>query len=218
MRRHARSPHQNAKNLDGRCGRKYFDRVIFLRALGMKFVIFLKLRFEFIDIMKRILLAFLSSTLISIAISASFSISASAQQITGTNLMATGKTHVISDASSGGGGEDRRREELSLKVVDGTGQATSAKCDLTNDKGNWSTTAPGTVTVLRSAADLTVVCAKDGIAPHTLVVSAGTTQIQPKHFRFQADSDDSDDAITVPYYTATLTLTLTAASTPPPTN
>jgi|ERR1700744_608255 hypothetical protein len=168
----------------------------------------LQSRLKIKDTMKKILLAFLST----------ISLSAFAAQpaITGSNLVATGKTHVISDASSGGGGEDRRREVLSVQVVDGNGLATSAKCTLTNDKGDWSTTAPGTVTVLRSAGDLTVVCSKDGNDTHTLVVSAGTTQIQPKHFRFQADSDDSDDPITVPYYTATVTLNLTAAGTPQP--
>ncbi|OXC75477.1 hypothetical protein [Caballeronia sordidicola] len=119
--------------------------------------------------------------------------------------------HVISDANVGGGGEDRRREELTLQVTDASGQPISAKCALTNDKGDWSTTAPGTVKVLRSAGDLTIACSKDGSNMHTLVVSAGTTQIQPKHFQFQGDSDSDEDAITVPYYNAALPLNLAGA-------
>jgi hypothetical protein len=162
------------------------------------------------DIMKKLLLVLLSTI--------SFSAFAAQSAITGSNLVATGKTHVISDASSGGGGEDRRREVLSVQVVDGKGLATSAKCTLTNDKGDWSTTAPGTVTVLRSEGELTIVCSKDGNDARTLIVSAGTTQIQPKHFRFQADSDDSDDPITVPYYNATITLSLIPPGAPQSSN
>jgi hypothetical protein len=51
-----------------------------------------------------------------------------------------------------------------------------------------------------------------------VVVSPGTTQVQPQHFRFQSDSDSSDDAITVPYYNATITLNLAAAVAPQPSN
>lgn len=151
---------------------------------------------------------------ITLALLSAISISAFAAQPMNsiTNQIDNGKAHLISDAKAGGGGEDRRREELSLEVTDGVGHATSANCTLTNDKGNWTATAPGTVTILRSAGDLTVVCSKDGDAPHTLIVSAGTTQIQPRHFQFQGDSDDSDDAITVPYYTAALTVNLVGAS------
>jgi hypothetical protein len=154
--------------------------------------------------MKTILLALLSA----------ISIPAFAAQPTNgvTNLIDNSKAHVISDGKSAGGGEDRHREELSVQVTDGEGHATSANCTLTNDKGDWSMTAPGTVKVLRSAGDLTIVCSKDGGNVHTLVVSAGTTQIQPKHFLFQGDSDSSDDAITVPYYNAALTLNLAGAS------
>jgi len=135
-----------------------------------------------------------------IAVLSTISISAFAAQpaVNGTDLAGTSKAHLISGAKSGGGGEDRRREILSIQVTDASGPATGAKCTLTNDKGDWSTTAPNTVTVLRSAGDLTIVCAKDGYNAHTMVVSAGTTQIQPQHFLFQADSDDSAEAITVP--------------------
>jgi hypothetical protein len=161
--------------------------------------------------MKKILLALLSTI--------SISAFAAQQAITDTNLVGTGKAHLISDASLGGGGQDRRREILSIQVTDANGPATGAKCTLTNDKGNWSTKAPDTVTVLRSAGDLTIVCSKDGYNAHTVVISAGTAQIQPQHFRFQSDSgDDSDDAITVPCYNSTITLNLAAAAAPQPSN
>jgi hypothetical protein len=161
--------------------------------------------------MKKILFAILST----------ISISAFAGQpaMDGTALVETGKAHMISDASTGGGGEDRRREVLAIQVTDASGPVAGAKCTLTNDKGDWSTTAPDTVKVLRSAGDLTIVCSKEGYNAHTLVVSAGSTQIQPEHFRFQADSDDaSDDPITVPYYNATITMSLTAAVAPQASN
>lgn len=161
-----------------------------------------------IDSMKKILFALLSTI--------SISAFATQQALTGTDLMGSGKAHVISDASSGGsgGGQDRRREDLSIQITDSHGPATGAKCTLANDKGNWSTTAPDTVKVLRSAGDLTIVCSKEGDNPLTMVLSAGTTQVQPPHFRFSSDSDDAEDAVTVPYYNATITLNLTTAVAP----
>jgi hypothetical protein len=148
-----------------------------------------------------------------IALLATISISAFAAKppsITGSDLIENGNARVISDGTSGGGGEDRNREVLSVQVIDAKGLDTSAKCNITNDKGSWSTTAPGSVTVLRSEGDLTIACSKDGENTQTLIVSAGTTQIEPKHFRFQADSDGSDDPVTVPYYNASIRLSLGA--------
>jgi len=78
--------------------------------------------------------------------------------------------------------------------------------------------APSTVSILRSAGDLTIVCSKEGYNASSLIVSPSITQIQPKHFLFQGDSGASDDPITVPYYKATITLTLTAIVIPSPSN
>ena len=158
--------------------------------------------------MKKLLVALLSIV----------SISALAREpfLSSSDLYTTGKTHEISDARAGGGGEDPHRELVALQVTDENGQLTSAKCTLANDKGYWSTTAPDTVKVIRSAGDLTIVCSKDGTDAHTLVISAGTTQVQPKHFHFQGDSDDSDDPVTVPYYNATITMSLATAVAAPP--
>jgi hypothetical protein len=58
-----------------------------------------------IDTMKKILLAVLSM----ISISAFATQSAPAPAVTGTMLVESGKTHIISAASSGGGGEDLRK-------------------------------------------------------------------------------------------------------------
>jgi hypothetical protein len=134
--------------------------------------------------------------------------------VSDSDLSKSGRTHDISDARAGGGGEDKHRELMSVQVTDTSGPATGATCSLTNDKGEWSTTAPGKVEVLRSTADLTIVCSKEGYNAETLVISPASMQIQPKRFRFQGDSDTSDDLLTVPYYDATVTLHLTAAVTP----
>jgi hypothetical protein len=133
------------------------------------------------------------------------------------NQLDNSKAHVISGASQGGG-EDPRSEALSIQVTDANGPATDAKCTLSNDKGNWSTTGAEPVTILRSASDLTIVCSKDGYAARTLIVSAGTTQVERKHFRFAADSDESDDTMTVPYYNATISVNFTAAVAAQPSN
>jgi hypothetical protein len=157
--------------------------------------------------MKKVALAFFST----ISISA---FADRAPSITGSDLLRNNNAHVISDATSGGGGEDRNSEILRVQIVDPNGLDISAKCELTNDKGDWSVTAPGTVKVLRSTGDLTIVCSQNSIT-QTLIVTAATTQIEPKHFRFQGDSDESDDPVTVPYYEASIKMTLTGTASQP---
>jgi hypothetical protein len=126
------------------------------------------------------------------------------------------KVHTISDGSTGGGGQDRQREDISVQVVDAGGPVGNAKCKLTNDKGEWSTTAPDTVSVLRSKSDLTITCSRNGYSDGTLVVGATSIQIQKPHFRFEGDSDeDSDQLITVPYYDASVTIKLLSEATTP---
>ena len=45
-------------------------------------------------------------------------------------------------------------------------------CDLTNNKGTWFVTTPGSVAIHRSNDDLKVICKKDGMEPgHAAVVS-----------------------------------------------
>ncbi|WP_118178622.1 hypothetical protein [Paraburkholderia phosphatilytica] len=126
------------------------------------------------------------------------------------------KVHMISDGSAGGGGQDRQREDISLQVVDANGPVGKAKCKLSNDRGDWSATAPDTVTILRSKGDLTITCPRSGYGDSTLVVAAGSTEIQQRRFRFEGDSDeDVDQPITVPYYNASLTVKLPSEAATP---
>jgi hypothetical protein len=119
------------------------------------------------------------------------------------------RVHMISDGSAGGGGQDRQREDISVQVVDASGPVADAKCKLTNDKGEWSTTAPDTVSILRSKGDLTITCSRNGYSDSTLVVGAASTQIPKPRFRFEGDSDeDAEQEITVPYYNASVTIKL----------
>ena len=49
-----------------------------------------------------------------------------------------------------------------------------AKCSLTNDKGSWFLTTPGSVTVNRSFRDLAVLCSSDGMEPGTVMAKSTT--------------------------------------------
>ena len=49
-----------------------------------------------------------------------------------------------------------------------------AKCELTNDKGSWFVTTPGSVTVRRAYGDMTIVCTKAGMPAATLKVQSAT--------------------------------------------
>lgn len=113
------------------------------------------------------------------------------------------------------GGQDRNREELAIAVIDASGPVASTKCTLSNDKGDWSVTAPDTVSVRRSSGDLKVHCEKPGYDPVESVLKASTTQITPKHFRFSTDaggdgSDEEESLITVPQYGPSITVTMNA--------
>ncbi len=62
---------------------------------------------------------------------------------------------------------------VEAKSPDGK-QIIGANCKMTNDKGTWFATTPGTVPVHRSYEDLTVACSKDAFQPATLVVKSDT--------------------------------------------
>jgi hypothetical protein len=49
-----------------------------------------------------------------------------------------------------------------------------AKCTLTNDKGSWYVTAPGSVTVQKSYGDMVVTCKKKGIPTGISTVVSGS--------------------------------------------
>lgn len=71
-------------------------------------------------------------------------------------------------------------------IVNGTNQPLSvetrakgaavagASCQLTNDKGTWYVTTPGSVTIHRSGEDLSVKCEKDGAQPGIAAVKSST--------------------------------------------
>lgn len=49
-----------------------------------------------------------------------------------------------------------------------------ASCRLTNDKGNWAVTTPGSVVVHRAYGPLTVICTKDEVTSETTTVVSKT--------------------------------------------
>jgi len=53
-------------------------------------------------------------------------------------------------------------------------QAIAANCKLTNDKGVWYVTTPGSVTVHRSYNDISVSCEKEGHDPGLLTAKSST--------------------------------------------
>jgi uncharacterized protein YceK len=67
-------------------------------------------------------------------------------------------------------------------IVSGTNQSVTvdtpgcagASCKLTNDKGNWAVTTPGSVVVHRAYGALTVDCAKEGFPNGTTTVNSST--------------------------------------------
>jgi hypothetical protein len=65
-------------------------------------------------------------------------------------------------------------QSVSVKTTSGTTDVNGAQCTLTNDKGVWYTTSPGSVTVHRSFNDLNVKCEHDGYIANAGNVPSGT--------------------------------------------
>ncbi len=67
-------------------------------------------------------------------------------------------------------------------IVSGTNQpvtvdtpgCAAATCKLSNDKGSWAVTTPGSVVVSRAYGPLTVMCTKEGSAGGTTTVNSTT--------------------------------------------
>lgn len=67
-------------------------------------------------------------------------------------------------------------------IVSGTNQpvtvdtpgCAAASCKLTNDKGTWAVTTPGSVVVHRAYGPLTVMCTKEGFPAATTTVASTT--------------------------------------------
>ncbi|SAL07720.1 hypothetical protein AWB81_08252 [Caballeronia arationis] len=78
---------------------------------------------------------------------------------------------VISGCASIVEGEN---QQITIRTSMDGWNVTGASCKLTNSKGNWFTTSPGTVTVPRAYDDLRVACDKSGLAGGTLTVKSST--------------------------------------------
>lgn len=73
----------------------------------------------------------------------------------GLSLFATGCASILEGS----------HQLLSLDARYRDTQVLGATCTLTNDKGKWLVTTPGSVTVSRSARELSARCDKQGLAP-----------------------------------------------------
>lgn len=65
-------------------------------------------------------------------------------------------------------------QSLSVNSLNKGTKIAQVTCTLTNNKGTWFVTTPGTVTVHRSFQDLNVKCEKDGLQPGMLTVKSST--------------------------------------------
>jgi hypothetical protein len=65
-------------------------------------------------------------------------------------------------------------QSVSVQTRSQTGsEVTGANCEMSNNKGKWYVTTPGSVSIQRSNDDLQTVCRKDNLEPgHASVVSA----------------------------------------------
>lgn len=65
-------------------------------------------------------------------------------------------------------------QPLSVEARAAGAPVTGASCKLSNDKGTWFVTTPGSTTVHRSAEDLAVRCDKEGHAPGIVNAKSST--------------------------------------------
>jgi hypothetical protein len=66
-------------------------------------------------------------------------------------------------------------QSLSVETKSAAGnQVPGANCKMTNDKGTWFVATPGSVSVHRSLADLSILCTKDGFQPASNVTPSST--------------------------------------------
>jgi hypothetical protein len=55
-------------------------------------------------------------------------------------------------------------QKVSIQTSMGTWMLAGASCTLSNSKGSWTVTSPGTISVPRAYGDMNVVCEKPGIS------------------------------------------------------
>jgi len=65
-------------------------------------------------------------------------------------------------------------QSLSVETRAGDTIVSGAKCKLSNDKGTWFLTSPGSTTVNRSFEDLSITCEKEALEPGILTVKSST--------------------------------------------
>ena len=63
---------------------------------------------------------------------------------------------------------------VNQSVTVDTPGCTAASCKLTNDKGEWAVTTPGSVTVHRAYGPLSIVCTKEGFPSGTTTANSST--------------------------------------------
>jgi len=67
-----------------------------------------------------------------------------------------------------------QNQSVSVEALASSEKVTGASCKLSNDKGVWYITTPGSTTVQRSYSDLSVKCEKDGLDPGLLSAKSST--------------------------------------------
>jgi hypothetical protein len=66
-------------------------------------------------------------------------------------------------------------QNVSVQAREPSGkEVKGASCELTNNKGKWFLTTPGSVGIHRSNDDLQVICTRDDLEPGRLAVVSGT--------------------------------------------
>lgn len=56
-------------------------------------------------------------------------------------------------------------QPISVQAMKSGAQVSGATCELTNDKGSWYVTTPGSVTVHKAFGDMSIKCQKESIDP-----------------------------------------------------
>ena len=79
-------------------------------------------------------------------------------------MLATGCASIVNGSN----------QSLSVETRTDTGPVSGVNCRLSNNKGTWFLTSPGSTIVNRSFEDLAVKCEKDGHEPGLLSVKSGT--------------------------------------------
>ena len=67
-----------------------------------------------------------------------------------------------------------QNQSVSVETIHKSSPLSGAMCKLTNNKGTWFVTTPGSTTVQRSFEDLSVKCEKESIEPGLISVKSST--------------------------------------------